>query len=323
MDVARQIHAYVGDALGQVERMLEQVLSETEGLGARTSLHLLKAGGKRVRPLVTLLSGRVFGAADRDVIPIAAAAEMIHMATLVHDDVIDHADTRRGRPTVNAVWGNYPAVLTGDFMLARAMSLIVDQGHPRVLKVMSDMIYEMCEGEIAQHEAKGRLDLTEEEYLRRIGKKTARFFQACAESGALLGGATPAQVRAMGQFGYFLGMAFQVVDDLLDLTGEAPVLGKPVGSDLMEGVLTLPVIHMLQHPRYRDQLLSRLRAVPPPPDDMAAIVHLIRQNGALRYTEEVAQGYVLRAMGLLAELPATEATRLLAEMVVALGQRKS
>ncbi|MEW6046988.1 MAG: polyprenyl synthetase family protein, partial [Bacillota bacterium] len=277
-EVAERVQAFLGEALRKVEALLEDVLSSAEGLGATTSLHLLRAGGKRIRPIVTLLAGRVFGTPDGTVIPIAAAAEMIHMATLVHDDVIDASETRRGRPTVNAVWGNYAAVLTGDFMLARAMSLIVDQGHPRVLKVMSDMIYEMCEGEIAQHEAKGKLDLTEQEYLRRIGKKTARFFQACSESGALLASASPAQVRAMGQFGYNLGLAFQVVDDLLDLTGDDQVMGKPIGSDLAQGVLTLPVIYLLQHREYRERIEPRLRNVPPDPGDIAAIVKLVRQN---------------------------------------------
>ncbi|HEY8497725.1 MAG TPA: polyprenyl synthetase family protein [Limnochordales bacterium] len=297
------------------------MLAATEPLGATTSLHLLQAGGKRIRPVLTLLSGRLFGAPDEAVIPIAAAAEMIHMATLVHDDVIDGARSRRGRPTVNAIWGDYPAVLTGDFMLARAMSLIVDQGHPRVLKVMSDMIYEMCEGEIAQHEAKGRLDLTEQEYLRRIGKKTARFFQACAESGALLGGAPAAHVRAMGQFGYNLGMAFQVVDDLLDMTGDERAMGKPVGSDLAQGVLTLPVIYLLQREEYRERVASRLRVLPPSRQDIQAVLQLVRQNGALHYTQEVAGRYARRAVESLEGVPAGEAAELLREMVAALGQR--
>ncbi|HEY8426072.1 MAG TPA: polyprenyl synthetase family protein [Limnochordales bacterium] len=297
------------------------MLAATEPLAAKTSLHLLHAGGKRIRPVVTLLAGRVFGAPDEAVVPIAAAAEMIHMATLVHDDVIDGARSRRGRPTVNAIWGDYPAVLTGDFMLARAMSIIVDHGHPRVLKVMSDMIFEMCEGEIAQHEAKGRLDLTEQEYLRRIGKKTARFFQACSESGALLAGASPAHVRAMGQFGYNLGMAFQVVDDLLDMTGDERTMGKPVGSDLAQGVLTLPVIYLLQREEYRDRVASRLQVLPPSPQDIQAILQLVRQNGALHYTQEVAWQYARKAMESLAAIPPGEASDLLREMVGALGTR--
>lgn len=305
-----------------MEQLLQETLSSTERLGAQTSLHLLRAGGKRVRPMVTLLAGRVFDAPDEAVIPIAAAAEMIHMATLVHDDVIDGAQSRRGRPTVNAIWGNYSAVLTGDFMLARAMSLIVDQGHPRVLKVMADMIYEMCEGEIAQHEAKGRLDLTEQEYLRRIGKKTARFFQACAESGALLGNAPASAVRAMGQFGYNLGMAFQVVDDLLDMTGDEQVMGKPVGSDLAQGVLTLPVIYLLQREEYRQRVAERLRVIPPEPQDIQVILQLVRQNGALRYTEEVASRFARRAAEFLESVPQGPASDLLREMVVALGNRK-
>lgn len=323
MEIVERLRGFIGEALAAVERQLEEVLAATEGLAAHTSLHLLKAGGKRVRPMVTILSGRVFGADEQELVQIAAAAEMIHMATLVHDDVIDRTATRRGRPTVHAIWGDYPAVLTGDFMLARAMSLIVDAEHPRVLKVMSDMIYEMCEGEIAQHEAKGRLDLTEGEYLRRIGKKTARFFQACAESGALLGGAPASMVRVMGHFGYSLGMAFQVVDDLLDLTGDERRMGKPVGSDLCEGILTLPVIYLLQHPSYRPRVAPLLEEVPPPPDAVRTIVHLVRRNGALRYTEDVARRYTSRAFEMLERLPPGEPVRLLGEMVHALAGRSA
>ena len=321
MKLAHRVRAAVGDALARVEALLEEVLSATEGLGAVTGLHLLRAGGKRVRPMVTLLSARVFGSRDEDVIPIAAAAEMIHMATLVHDDVIDHAPTRRGRPTVNAVWGNYPAVLTGDFMLARAMSLIVDQGNVRVLKVMSDMIFEMCEGEIAQHQAKGRLDQTQEEYFRRIGKKTARFFQACCESGAILAGAGPAHVEAMGSFGYHLGMAFQVVDDLLDVVGDASRMGKPAGSDLAEGLLTLPVLYLLEQPSYRERLVPLLAKVPPDESAIQQVLRLVRDNGAVGYAQGVARRFAEQALEALARVPDGEATRLLRAMTMELAGR--
>ena len=323
MKLLHRVRETVGDALERVERLLEEVLSATEGLGAVTALHLLRAGGKRIRPLVTLLSARVFNARDDDVVPIAAAAEMIHMATLVHDDVIDHAPTRRGRPTVNAIWGNYPAVLTGDFMLARAMSLIVDQGNPRVLKIMSDMIFEMCEGEIAQHQSKGRLDQTQEDYFRRIGKKTARFFQACCESGAILGGASPAQVKAMGAFGYYLGMAFQVVDDLLDVVGDESEMGKPAGSDLAEGLLTLPVLYLLEHPAYRERLVPLLQQVPPGASAIHQILRLVRDNGAVRYTEDVARRFARQALEALGQVPEGEASSLLREVAVELAARRS
>ncbi len=321
MNVIGRVRELLGEELDRVERLLEEVLSATEGLGSQTSVHLLKAGGKRIRPVVTLLAGRVFEAPVQRLVPIAAAAEMIHMATLVHDDVIDRAETRRGRPTVNAIWGNYSAVLTGDFMLARAMSLIVDQEHPRVLKVMSDMIYEMCEGEIAQHEAKGRLDQTQQEYFRRIGKKTARFFQACCESGALLGRAEPHHVEAIGRFGYLLGMAFQVVDDLLDVAGDEAVMGKPAGSDLADGVLTLPVLYLLEDRRYRSRVEALLSRIPPEPAAVERILQLVRENGALRYTEAVARRLAQEALDALQAVPRGPATALLEAITAGLVNR--
>ncbi|HEY8486418.1 MAG TPA: polyprenyl synthetase family protein [Limnochordales bacterium] len=323
MKLLVRVRATVGQALERVERLLEEVLSATEGLGATTSLHLLRAGGKRIRPLLTLLSARIFGGRDDDVVPIAAAAEMIHMATLVHDDVIDHAPTRRGRPTVNAIWGNYPAVLTGDFMLARAMSLIVDQGNPRVLKIMSDMIYEMCEGEIAQHQFKGRLDQTQQDYFRRIGKKTARFFQACCESGAILGGASSHHVQAMGVFGYQLGMAFQVVDDLLDVVGDEVEMGKPAGSDLAEGVFTLPVLYLLEQPAYRERVAELLREFPPAGAAIRQVLRMVRDNGAVRYTEEVARRFIDQALAALGQVPDGVASRLLRDITLELAARRT
>ena len=209
-------------------------------------MHLAESGGKRVRPVLSLLSAASLRGEPEPAIPVAVAAEMIHMATLVHDDVIDRAETRRGRKTVNQIWGNHVSVLAGDALLAKALIILVERTSGEIVRIMSDMIYRMCEGEIAQHASQHDMYQEEQEYFDRIEKKTALFFAACCKAGALMGGASAEQAEALWRYGRHLGMAFQVVDDLLDVSAEAQVVGKPVGNDLRSGILTLPVLHTLR-----------------------------------------------------------------------------
>ena len=237
----------VGEPLQQVEEQLHAALDDASGPARDVALHLIKGGGKRARPMLTLLAARLFGEDLSRAIPVAVAAEMIHVATLVHDDVIDGAATRRGRPTVNNLWNAQVAVLTGDTLLAKALVLLVDRTSPRIVRIMSDMIYRMCEGEIAQHASAFDPNQTEQDYFERIEKKTALFFAACCEAGALVNGAWTSSVAARA-YGRNIGMAFQVIDDLLDVTASPEVLGKPVCS-IWPPALTLPVLHVRQLPR--------------------------------------------------------------------------
>ena len=183
--------------MNEVERELRAMFADASGEAQEVALHLVEGGGKRVRPLMTLLGARLFSEDAGPAVPIAVAAEMIHMATLVHDDVIDKAETRRGRETVNARWSDHTAVLAGDALLARALVLLVDRTTPEVVRIMSDMVYRMCEGEIAQQNSMFDIDQSEETYLQRIEKKTALFFAACCQTGGLIQGASPSEANAL------------------------------------------------------------------------------------------------------------------------------
>ena len=321
MQVVEAVLADIGPYLQELERQLRQAMDDSGPETRDIALHLIDSGGKRIRPIMTLLSARVFAEDVRRAIPVGVAAELIHMATLVHDDVIDEAATRRGRPTVNRRWGNHSAVLAGDCLLAKALVLLVDHSTPEIVRIMSDMILRMCDGEIQQKASLGRLDQTEEDYFRRIEKKTALFFAACCQSGALLHGATPAQARALAEYGRNIGMAFQVVDDLLDVSGEASVVGKPVGNDLMAGVLTLPVIYLLRQDGMREQVARILADTPVTEAQVHAVLDLVRSNGAIEYSRQVAEAFARRAQAELEALPACEGRELLALIADELLQR--
>lgn len=292
--------------MNEVERELRAMFADASGAAREVALHLVEGGGKRVRPLVTLLGARLFSEDAGPAVPIAVAAEMIHMATLVHDDVIDKAETRRGRETVNARWSDHTAVLAGDALLARALVLLVDRTTPEVVRIMSDMVYRMCEGEIAQQNSMFDLEQSEEAYLRRIEKKTALFFAACCQTGGLIQGASPSEANALWNYGLNIGMAFQIVDDMLDITAAEEVLGKPVGSDLASGVLTLPVIYLISQKEVPEWVRETLSSPPLSPEHVQDIIELVRGNGALDYTESVAASFIAKAKNHLLDLPAGE-----------------
>lgn len=293
----------VGEPLKQVEADLIASFQDASHEAQDVALHLVKGGGKRVRPMMTLLVAKLFDNDVSDAIPVAVASEMIHMATLVHDDVIDESSTRRGQPTVNNIWNGHVSVLAGDALLAKALVILVDQSSPAIVRIMADMIYRMCEGEIAQHTSIFDVNQTEEAYFSRIQKKTALFFAACCEAGALINGAKSDEAEAMRNFGLYIGMAFQIIDDLLDVTASKEVLGKPVGSDLVSGVLTLPILHMLSQPKTGSWLKEVLANPPIPQDILEQIFSAIHTNGTVEYTESVADSFIQRAKQELKKVP--------------------
>jgi octaprenyl-diphosphate synthase len=207
--------------------------------------YLRAGGGKRIRPALLFLSSKLLDYRGRGVIRLGAVVEIIHTATLVHDDIIDEAKTRRGRPAANTQWGNSKCVLAGDWLYMQAFKVAVQERNFRILDTLIELTQQMVEGELLQMEKLGKAILLDE-YFDLIYRKTACLFSVCMRLGAILGGATPAQEQALGQYGHDLGMAFQIVDDVLDLTASENVLGKPVASDLREGKATMAVIHALE-----------------------------------------------------------------------------
>jgi heptaprenyl diphosphate synthase len=244
----------VRDELVNVERELASITSSQVDVLNEINEHLHRAGGKRLRPALYLLCAGNRPGAPHKVLPIAVAIELIHMATLVHDDVIDNAATRRGVPSANARWGNNAAVLGGDYLFAKAFSLLATLSGHEVLKILTDAICAMCEGEITQIRDSFNPWVVEEGYLQRIAQKTAQLIGASCQLGAMTAGLAAEEAVSLYQFGFGIGMAFQITDDILDVTASAEQLGKPTGNDLRQGVLTLPVIRALAVGNRSEQL---------------------------------------------------------------------
>jgi octaprenyl-diphosphate synthase len=233
--------------LDAVEReFLRQVQSQVHVI-PEIGAYIQKSGGKRVRPAVLLMAARLCGYTGPRAVLNAAVVEFIHTATLIHDDIIDDADLRRGRKAVHSQWGNDVTVLAGDFLYIKSMAMALTQDTLDVVRLLCDVTLRMIEGEIYQLTKNGVVDLTEAEHFEIIHRKTAHLFGGCAQIGGMLGDASAEQQEALREYGFNLGVMFQLIDDLLDFTGQADALGKPVGGDLREGKITLPIIYLLQH----------------------------------------------------------------------------
>ena len=237
-----------------VEDQLQTVFNKADGLIQQTCESLLHSGGKRIRPLLTLYSGMCFAPLNPLMIQAAVAAELIHMASLVHDDVIDEAATRRGKPTANSLHGDHAAILTGDYLFAEAFNILSTHQLLNSMKYLVEAIQAMCEGEVNQTSEQFSISVGTQHYFDRIAKKTGILLSACCQSGAILAGALPEEMTLMRDYGLNIGYAYQITDDILDISGDSESLGKPVGADLMNGNLTLPILYLLDNPIYGNWL---------------------------------------------------------------------
>lgn len=305
-----------------VEEELASIISSKVGLVTDIGGHLLRAGGKRLRPALYILCAKSGRPDPVGLVPVAAAIELIHMATLVHDDVIDNAATRRGLATANARWGNLVTVLAGDYLFAKAFSLIAVHGGSRALEILTGTICAICEGEISQAEALFNPSQTEDGYLARIGQKTAGFIAASCELGALSAGLSAGDAAALRDYGYAMGMAFQITDDLLDLTASSEQIGKPAGNDLRQGVLTLPVIYALQHSAQREELRNIIAAREMTDENVKRGIAIVHATDAVEYCYRQANDYLAAARRKLpASLPA-EVGKTLGDIADFVGLRK-
>lgn len=310
-----------------VEEILRSVVlsdcSTVEGVG----LDLLVAGGKRLRPMLVVLAARACGQDELDVrfYQAAAATELIHMATLIHDDVVDEAATRRGRPTAFSRFGRSAAVLSGDVLLAKAMELLAKAGSIEVIRVISRAVVAMAEGEVREVETRGNFDLTLSAHFDILRLKTAEFMAACCEAGGILSNGSPAQRGALATYGLHVGLAFQIVDDILDYAGDPDVTGKPRGTDLVEGCATLPFILMRERAglQQRDQMVALFGN---PSGDAEAIADLaaqMRSMGVLDEAEGAARDHVAQALTAVRSLPENEARSFMEEVTELVLARKS
>ena len=241
----KEIFELLRDDLAAIEREFGRDTVSTVAAITDIGEYLRGGGGKRIRPALLLLSSKLFDYQGRGAVRLGAVVEIIHTATLVHDDIIDEAKTRRGRPAANTQWGNSKCVLAGDWLYMQAFKIAVQERNFRILDALIELTQQMVEGELLQMEKLGKL-ISLDEHFELIFRKTACLFSVCMRLGGILGGATPEQEERLAQYGRDLGMAFQIVDDVLDLTASESVLGKPVASDLREGKVTMAVIHALE-----------------------------------------------------------------------------
>lgn len=308
----KEIFEMLRDDLAAIEREFGR--DTVSGVEAITEIgeYLRGGGGKRIRPALLLLSAKLFDYQGRGAIRLGAVVEIIHTATLVHDDIIDDAETRRGRPAANTQWGNSKCVLAGDWLYMQAFKVALQERNFRILDTLIDLTQQMVEGELLQMETLGRL-ISRDEYFDLIFRKTACLFAVCMRMGAILGGATPEQEENLAQYGRDLGMAFQIVDDVLDLTASENVLGKPVASDLREGKVTMAVIHALERCTPGEgRLIARVveeRTVDG--DTHGEVLDILNRCGSLDAASECALKYADLARNAICSFPDGEIKRAL------------
>lgn len=294
----------------------EHATSGLEILNAAAA-HALSSPGKRVRTALTLLSGKLIEYRFEKLLPLSVAFEMVHLATLVHDDILDNADTRRGIPTINARYGNSVAILLGDYLFAKTAGLIAEVEDFRIDRLFSETVASVCEGTIIELLSTRKLDLSVEAYLERISRKTACLMAACCKGGAIVGGGSDAQVALMHQYGLNLGIAFQIIDDVLDYAGTEALIGKPAGNDLRQGLVTLPLIYALkyQHNGRSEHVETILRDPAPHPQDVDDIVHWVVNSPAIPEALAFARHYATRARAMLSEFASSPDRTVLEEFV--------
>lgn len=285
--------------------------------------YIVDSGGKRLRPLLVLLAANASGYKGEKHVPLAAIIEFIHTATLLHDDVVDNSELRRGKDTANAKWGNAPSVLVGDFLYSRAFQIMVEIGSMQIMEVISNATNVIAEGEVLQLLNCRNPDTTEEAYMQVILGKTAMLFEAATEAGAILADAPTEQREALRLYGLHLGTAFQLIDDVMDYLSTAEEMGKNVGDDLAEGKATLPLIHAMREGNDEQRQLVRQAIRKGGLDDLQPVLDIVRETGAIEYTQQKAQQEADTAINALNALPDSSFKDTLIQLANLAVKRKS
>jgi octaprenyl-diphosphate synthase len=299
-----------------VDGVIRSQLHSDVPLVSQIADYIISAGGKRIRPALVLLTANAWGYQGTEHHKLAAVIEFIHTATLLHDDVVDESELRRGRRTANALFGNAASVLVGDFVYSRAFQMMVSVNNMRVMQILADATNVIAEGEVLQLMNMHDPDVTEDRYLQVIRSKTAKLFEAATELGSLIAGAPEDAIVAASEYGRSLGTAFQLIDDVLDYSGNATDIGKNVGDDLREGKPTLPLIYLLQHGSEAQRVLVRDCIAQGDEAHFDEILSVITQSGALEYTRERAAESSQRAIEAIAKLPESSFKEALTELAV-------
>ena len=304
----------VEDEFTAVNQLILDSLSSHVPLVEEISEYLIDAGGKRLRPLLVLLSSKSAGYKGDQHIPLAAIIEFLHTAMLLHDDVVDASELRRGRKTVNATWGNPASVLVGDFLHSRAFEMMVEIGDLRVMEILSHATNTIAEGEVQQLTNIRNPDITEASYMQVISRKTGMLFEAAAHSAAVLSGATERDETALRQYGLHIGLAFQLVDDVLDYQGSTEDLGKNVGDDLAEGKMTLPLIIARARGNEAQAEFVKKAILNGGVENLEDMVSVVKDTGGLQYTQELALKQTQSALEAIEHLPSSDFKSALEDM---------
>ncbi|RFU68497.1 heptaprenyl diphosphate synthase component II [Peribacillus saganii] len=316
----KMMYSFLNTDLQLIEKEMEATLQSDSHVLRQASLHLLQAGGKRIRPVFVLLAAK-FGDYDINVVKkVAVALELIHMASLVHDDVIDDSDLRRGAPTVKSKWDNRVAMYTGDYIFARSLEIMTEVKKPLAHKILSQTILEVAVGEIEQINQKYQFDQNIRTYYRRIKRKTAVLIAASCQLGAIAAGVSSDIHIKLYKFGYNVGMAFQITDDILDFTASEKELGKPAGSDLRQGNITLPVLLAMEDPAIKEMVLEIRETMPQ--EELSKVIEAINGSGAIERASAVSEKYLNKAFAELKGLPVNRANKTLYEIARFIGKRK-
>jgi octaprenyl-diphosphate synthase len=302
--IQHEIYKLIKPGLEKVEAELARHSTSNVQLVDRIGRYIQSSGGKRIRPALLLLTSQMCGYKGDAAPRLGAVVEFIHAATLVHDDIIDDAKVRRGRASVNVQWGNEVTVLMGDWLYMTSFTLAIAERHFEILDILTDVTRKMIEGELIQLSFNGSMDITEEQHLEISMRKTAFLFSACTQIGGILAGIEPERCEKLRQYGLNIGIAFQMVDDVLDFSSNERTLGKPVVNDLKEGKLTLPLIYLLQlEPKSREMVRTVLRENGFGSVRQETIVGLVREHGTLERVLEKAHAYAREAQGFLEDFP--------------------
>jgi heptaprenyl diphosphate synthase len=318
------IYSYLKKDLDKIEDAMTDIIRAEHPVLEDASVQLLRAGGKRIRPVFVLLSGK-FGTYELPRIQtVAVTLELIHMASLVHDDVIDDAELRRGKPTVKAKWDNKVAMYTGDYIFARSLEYLSTLKEPRAHQILSQTIVELCIGEVEQIRDKYRIEQHVKNYLRRIRRKTAILIAASSRIGAIASGAPLAYERALYRYGYYVGMSYQIIDDVLDFTASEADLGKPAGGDLLQGNMTLPALLACEDDHFRERLMEVFRNPEQlNQETLQPFIQHIKSSDAIERSLAMSDRYLQKAYRELDKLPPTRDRNTLKQIARHIGKRSS
>lgn len=317
------IYARLRKDINYIEKELEQSVRSDHAMLSEASVHLLKAGGKRIRPVFVLLSGE-FGNYRLDRLKhVAVPLELIHMASLVHDDVIDDANTRRGQLTVKSKWDNRVAMYTGDYIYGKALTIVTELNNPLIHQILSKAMVQMCIGEMEQIRFFFHTGQSIRDYMLRIRRKTALLIAISCQLGALAAEAPMRYAQLLYSFGYNVGMAFQIRDDVLDLNGTEKEIGKPPGSDIKQGNITLPVIMALENDAFREPILAEIAKIQASDGshNVSPVIDMIRRSGGIERAEVLSQRYINKAIAALDPLPDGQTKKNLIDIAYFIGDR--